>query len=72
MSASLSRVTCADQRFPPRFRDFNFVRRFAIALSNARNLAAFRALHELNFGLKFDGLDRRSAAYECSGCEYHP
>jgi hypothetical protein len=54
VSASLSRVTRADQRLPLRLALFDLVRCLAIAPAKCANWAVFRALHGLNLGLRFD------------------
>ena len=52
VSASLSRLTRADQRFPSRFGCFDFARRLIIA-ANVKPGLPFRALHRAVLGLWF-------------------
>ena len=55
VSASLSRVTRADQRLPLRLALFDLVRWvWPLLPLTCANWAVFRALHGLNLGLRFD------------------
>jgi len=53
VSASLSRVTRADQRFVPFFRDLDFLRRLAMALANASKLVSVPSLAWAQLRVKF-------------------